>query len=135
MQRAAASKQDAHEQPSPKGPFRTKKLVREADALHWPGRKSGRENQKELSEDHPHTPVGISYLPFFIFSNEFRENLPIPIPIRRNFELINLTDTDSYPPSGIRRPQNYRYVIPHSELIMENLPIPIPICNVCELIR
>ena len=41
----------------------------------------------------------------FVFVNSFRENLPIPIPIRNSFELISFTDTDSCPPSEIR-PQN-----------------------------
>ena len=39
---------------------------------------------------------------FFIFWKKFRENLPIPIPICNYFELISFTDTDSYPPSGLR---------------------------------
>ena len=35
----------------------------------------------------------------------FRENLSIPIPTRNYFELVSFTDTDSYPPSGIRPPK------------------------------
>ena len=38
----------------------------------------------------------------------------MPISIRKYFELINHTDTDSYPPSGIRPPKIYRYVAPQN---------------------
>ena len=43
---------------------------------------------------------------FLLIQILVRENLLIPIPIRNYFELISFTDTDSYPPSGIRPQKN-----------------------------